>query len=78
MKGNNWVVAARVADSIAAARTDPSGDMEMLELMELILVSEHATKEAAEETARLRRSAQDGWVYVVMSRREFNARAKAA
>ena len=47
MKDNGWVVVAKVGESVAAKRTDSCGDMEQLELMELILVSEHETKVAA-------------------------------
>ena len=74
MKDNGWVVVAKVGESVAAKRTD-SGDMEQLELMELILVSEHETKVAAEQAAKAKRIAKDGWRYAVMSRRDYEARA---
>jgi len=77
MKGNQWVVAAKVGDSVAAKRTDPSGDMETLELMELILVSQHETRPEAEQAARSKRSARDGWVYIVMRKRDFDAQVQA-
>jgi hypothetical protein len=49
--------------------------MEQLELMELILVSEHETKVAAEQAAKAKRVSKDGWRYAVMSRRDYEARA---
>ena len=58
----------------AAKRTDSCGDMEQLELMELILVSEHKTKVAAEQAAKAKRAGKDGWRYAVMSRRYYEAR----
>jgi hypothetical protein len=71
MKDNGWVVVAKVGESVAAKRTDSCGDMEQLELMELILVSEHETKVAAEQAAKAKRVSKDGWRYAVMSRRFF-------
>ncbi len=73
MKGNGWVVVAKVGESIAAKRTDSCGDMEQLELMEFILVSDHETNNEAEQAAAERRANKDGWMYVVMSRRDFEA-----
>ena len=73
MKGNGWVVVAKVGESNAAKRTDSCGDMEQLELMELILVSNHDTNDEAEQAAVERRGNKDGWLYVVMSRRDFEA-----
>ena len=74
MKDDGWVVVAKVGESVAAKRTDSCGDMEQLELMELILVSEHETKVAAEQAAKAKRIAKDGWRYAVMSRRDYEAR----
>lgn len=73
MKGNGWVVVAKVAGSVAAQRTDSSGDMEQLELMELILLSEQRTRTEAERDAAARRAAKDGWIYTVMTRRDYEA-----
>ena len=78
MKDKGWVVVADVGQSIAAKRTDSCGDMEQLELMELILVSEHETKVAAEQAAKAKRAGKDGWRYAVMSRRDFEASAASA
>lgn len=75
---DNWVVAAKVGESVAATRTDSCGDMEQLELMELILMSEHNTKEAAESAAAARRAHKDGWVYTVLSRRDYDAKTQIA
>ena len=58
MKDNGWVVVAKVGEFVAAKRTDSCGDMEQLELMELILVSEHETKVAAEQAAKAKRVKQ--------------------
>jgi hypothetical protein len=58
-----------------APRLRKCGDMEQVELMELILVSEHETKVAAEQAAKAKRIAKDGWRYAVMSRRDYEARA---
>lgn len=73
MNDIGWVVIAKVGESNAAKRTDSCGDMEQLELMELILVSDHDTKDAAEQAAAERRANNDGWLYVVMSRRDYEA-----
>ena len=73
MKGDKWVVVARVGQSSAAQRTDSCGDMEQLELMELILVSEHDTREAARQGAATLRARKDGWRYAVMTRRHYDA-----
>ena len=78
MKGKGWVVVADVGESIAAKRTDSCGDMEQLELMELILVSEHKMKVAAERAAKAKRLGKDGWRYAVMSRRNFEASVGSA
>ena len=78
MKEQKWVVAATVGESVAAKRTDSCGDMEKLELMELILVSEHDTKEAAEQVCAERRAGKDGWAYLVLSRRDYLARTQTA
>jgi hypothetical protein len=74
-KGSGWVVVARVGGSKAAKRTDSCGDMEQLELMEFILVSEHETKKAADEAAAAKRARKDGWRYVVMSRHDYTSGA---
>ena len=74
MKDNGWVIVAKVGESVAAKRTDSCGDMEQLELMELILVSEHKTKVAAEQAAKAKRAGKDGWRYAVMSRSYYEAR----
>jgi len=71
VKKEKWVVVAKVGQSAAAKRTDSSGDMEQLESMELILVSEHGTKAAAEQDARVRRARKDGWRYAVMSQSDY-------
>jgi hypothetical protein len=76
MKTNKWVVAVNVSKSAAARRTDSSGDMEQLELLELILVSEHDTKSAALQDAAKRRARKDGWRYVVMSRRDYDSKSR--
>ena len=78
MKGKGWVVVAKVGESAAAKRTDSCGDMEQLELMELILVSEHETKKSAEHDAAARRAGKDGWVYGVQPRQDYLARTKTA
>ncbi|MGI9404623.1 MAG: hypothetical protein ACR2OF_08990 [Hyphomicrobium sp.] len=78
MDTDNWVVAAKVGESVPATRTDSCGDMEQLELMELIPLSEHNTKEAAESAAAARRAHNDGWVYSVLSRRDHDARTQIA
>ncbi len=74
MKHLRWVVVANVGQSAAAKRTDSCGDMEQLELMDLIIVSEHETKTAAEQEAHDRSALGDGWVYDVMSRYEYDTR----
>ena len=78
MDADKWVVAAKVGESVPATRTDSCGDMEQLELMELILMSEHNTKEAAESAAAARRAHKDGWVYAVLSRHDYDARTQIA
>lgn len=76
MHANKWVVVARVGESAAAKRTDSCGDMEELELMEFILVSEHKTKVAAQQVVASREAQRDGWVYLVMTRRDYETRAR--
>jgi hypothetical protein len=76
MTANNWVVVANVGGSLPATRSDSSGDMEQLELMEFVLMSEHASKEAAEADADARRAQADGWTYSVLPKREFDARTQ--
>ena len=78
MDTNSWVVVADVGDSVPAARSDSSGDMEQLELMELVLMSEHTSREAAEADAWTRRAQMDGWSYSVMSRSEYDVNTRAA
>lgn len=78
MEPTGWVVVANVGQSAAAERTDSCGDMEELELMELILVSEHDTKEAAEQACAVKRVHKDGWAYAVLSRRDYDARMQTA
>ena len=68
MKRNRWVVVAKVGPSAAAKRTDSCGDMEQLEMMEYLLVSDHDTKASAEQAAAVRRANNDGWRYAVISR----------
>lgn len=72
-----WVVVAKVADSAAAKRTDSCGDMEQLEMLELIHVSDHVTREAADKAAAGKTVENDGWTYAVMSRADFDATAGA-
>ena len=76
MERNGWVVVAKVGESIAAKRTDSCGDMEQLESMELILVSEHETEKAAELACATKNASKDGWAYVVSSRRDCDARTR--
>ncbi len=78
MEPTGWVVVANVGQSAAAKRTDSCGDMEQLELMDLILVSEHDTKEAAEQACAAKRADKDGWAYAVLSRRDYDARIRTA
>lgn len=78
MNDNGWVVVAKGGESSAAKRTDSCGDMEQLELMELILVSGHDTNDAAEQAASERRANKDGWLYVAMSRRDYEAGKESA
>ena len=78
MERTGWVVAAKVGESIAAKRTDSCGDMEQLELMDLILISDHDAKEAAEQACAARRADKDGWAYSVLSRRDYDARTRTA
>lgn len=78
MKSNGWVVVAKVGESIAAKRTDSCGDMEQLESMELILVSEHDTEKAAELAVSAKRAGKDGWAYAVLSRRRYDTRMQTA
>ena len=68
------MVVADVGKSAPAALSDSSGDMEQLLLMELVLMSEHESKESAEAEASSRRMQNDGWVYLVLPRREYDAR----
>lgn len=77
MSRDQWIVVAKVGDSVAAARTDASGDMEQLELMELIVVSTHDTKRAAEQAATHQRAMNKGWTYTVMRKRDYEARVTA-
>ena len=74
MKHLRWVVVANVGQSVAAKRTDSCGDMEQLELMDLIVVSEHETKTAAEQEAHARSALHDDWAYGVMSRYDYDTR----
>lgn len=76
MKNIGFVVVAKVGESIAAKRTDSCGDMEQLELMELILVSEHDTKETAEQACAAKRASKDGWAYEVIAQRDYDARTR--
>lgn len=78
MDTNTWVVAANVGGSVPATRSDSSGDMEQLEQMDLVLMSEHADREAAEADAAARRAQKDGWAYSVMSRNDYDAKTRAA
>ncbi len=72
MNDDRWVVAA-VGQSRAAKRTDSCGDMEQLEAMEYILVSEHDTRQSAEDAAAAKRAAGDDRQYTVMPRRDYEA-----
>ena len=74
MKHFRWVLVANVGASAAAKRTDSCGDMEQLEMLELILVSEHETKLATMDAANARRARHDGWAYAVLSRYEYDTR----
>jgi hypothetical protein len=74
MCANRWVVVADVGMSVSSTRSDTSGDMEQFELMELILMSEHESKEKAEAETSARRAQKDGWVYLVLSRHEYDAK----
>lgn len=76
MKGNEWVVVAKVGESAAAKRTDSCGDMEQLELMDVILVSDHDTKEAAEQLCATKLADNDGWAYAVLSRNDYDSRTR--
>lgn len=78
MNASSWVVVANVGNSAEATRSDSSGDMEQLELMEFVLVSEHASREDAEADAWVRRAQMDGWVYSFMSRSEYDVKTRAA
>ena len=73
MKRNRWVVVAKVGPSPAAKRTDSCGDMEQLEMMEFLLVSEHNTKNSADQAAEATRASNDGLRYAVISRRAYDA-----
>ncbi len=77
MDENTFVVVANVGASVQATRSDSSGDMEQLELMEFVLMSEHASQEAAEAEAAARRAQRDGWTYSVLPKREYLARTQA-
>lgn len=72
MHADKWVVVAKVGDSIEAKRSDSSGDMEQFELMEVVLLSEHDNKEAAEAAAAARRAKEHGWTFSVLSRRDYD------
>lgn len=74
MDAKEWVVIADVGASRPATRTDSCGDMEQLESMDFIPVSEHDTKEAADQACVARRSSNDGWAYLVLSRRDYLAK----
>jgi hypothetical protein len=76
MKHIRWVVVAKVGSSPASKRTDSCGDMEHLEMMEFLLVSEHDTKDSADHAAEMRRASNDGWRYAVISRRAYDASVK--
>lgn len=78
MDAERSVVVAKVGDSIKAKRSDSSGDMERFELMELVLMSEHESKDAAEAAAAVRRANDDGWSYSVLSRREYDEAMRQA
>ena len=78
MDTDKWVVAARVGESAPAMRTDSSGDMEQLELMEFIGLSEHDTKQDADRAAEIWNARDDGWVYTVLSQREYDATTQSA
>ena len=78
MDTDKWVVAARVGESTPAMRSDSSGDMEQLELMEFIALSEHDTKQDAERASEIRNTRDDGWVYTVLSRRDYDAGTQTA
>jgi hypothetical protein len=51
--------------------------MEQLELMEFVLMSEHASREVAEADAAARRAQKDGWTYSVVPRSEYDAKSGA-
>lgn len=72
MDADKWVVVAKVGDSTEAKRSDSSGDMEQFELMEVVLLSEHDSKEAAEAAAAERKAKEQGWVFSVLSRRDYD------
>jgi hypothetical protein len=76
MSQDQWIVAAKVGGSVAA-RTGASGDMKQLALMELILVSTHDTKQAAERAAAHQQATNEGWVFTVMRKRDYEARITA-
>ena len=76
MNTSTWVVVANIGESAPATRSDSSGDMEQLELMELVLMSEHESKEVAEEAAAARRAQKDGWAYSVLPRRDYDAKVR--
>lgn len=78
MGADTWVVVANVGESEQATRSDSSGDMEQLELMDLVLMSEHASKETAEADAAARWAQKDGWAYSVMPRSAYDAKTRAA
>lgn len=74
MDTNKWVVVADVDHSAAAKRTDSCGDMEQMEAMDLIVMSEHEDKQTAERDAAARGGRHDGWTYAVMSRLDYDGR----
>ena len=74
MNKDKWIVVADVGASVSAARTDSCGDMEQLEQMELILVSHHDTKEAADQACVSKQTSTDGWAYSVISRTDYDQR----
>ena len=74
MGTNTWVVVADVGKSASAVRSDSSGDMEQFELMDLVLMSEHESKETAEAETTARRMQKDGWAYFTLPWVEYDTR----
>lgn len=77
MNQDKWVVVADVGASVSASRTDSCGDMEQMEQMELILVSHHDTKEAADQACAAKRMSLDGWAYSVISKADYDQRTRS-